>query len=161
MNKIKFAAIIFATFLVQLVVFVLISEYNDGLGDLFEIIPLFIAIIILLLFFWKREKIKTKYNIKNSYFYIAIIIIWTSLSVASYFALTSFCHALQCSQSIAYGLMPFFYEFEMIVILILDSVWCIIKKIKNHLKFSEAEKISLTAGVIVIALLLIYYIYTI
>ena len=134
MNKTKFITILIFMFVIQVLFFIYINEYTYISGDIFES-PFLLGFVYLILYFWKKENIKKKYQLTNKYFYLSILITWTILSVISFFVLGLLVRARVLAGTgyflagIEYIIMPLFYELEMIVILILDLIWFIIKKI--------------------------------
>ncbi len=134
MNKTKFITILIFMFVIQVLFFIYINEYTYISGDIFES-PFLLGFVYLIIYFWQKQKIKKKYQLTNKYFYLSIIITWTILSVVCFFTLGLLVKARILAGTgdflagIEYIIMPFVYELEMIVILVLDLIWFIFKKL--------------------------------
>lgn len=134
MNKLKLIIIVASVYLIQLLSFVLAVEFGIKYGGLLEVTWLLFPVIILFLYFYKKESIKKRLNLTNVAFYVSVIATWTLLNVISLFSLTSllrigFLHGQGgFLPGIEYVLIPFFYEILLAAILLLDLIWYFIKK---------------------------------
>ncbi|MDD2203686.1 MAG: hypothetical protein PHT75_04900 [Bacilli bacterium] len=175
MGKFKLILIIISIFLIQIVTYVFLNE-NGASDYLFnpDTVWLFLSLIILILYLVKRNTIKKAFQLSNVEFYTIISISWTLLCIISSFVLSSLLKAdiihgqcgggFICLAGLEYVIVPFLYEFQLCVILALDLLWFIFKKVFNVEKNMNKEqtirvikKASTTIGILIAIVWLGYY----
>ncbi len=165
MGKFKLVLITIIIFLIQIISVVFINE-NHGDSEASWII----LVITILLYFIKHNNIKKSFQLNNKTFYVTIIVSWTILNIISFFVLTSFLESGILNgygdlfPGLEYVIIPFFFEFQLGVILALELIWIIIKKVfkieinrNQEQKTKLLKKLSIIIGILILTVILGYF----